>query len=112
MHSAYICVIFQVKDKKSPFLAVLTGFLILGKIQDGGQDGDHCFIDVKGLKQRHHPENIPHVDKKSKGFPRKAKTFRNTATYQQLIPPPPPPPPPPLYHGGGMNLRVGPRVKD
>ena len=35
MQSAYLCVIFHFKHKKSPFLAVLTRFLILGKIQDG-----------------------------------------------------------------------------
>ena len=34
---------FHVKHKKLLFLAVLTSFLILGKIQDGGQDGDHCW---------------------------------------------------------------------
>ena len=39
MQSAYLCVIFHVKHKKKPFLAVLTWFLILGKIQDG----DHCW---------------------------------------------------------------------
>ena len=27
---------------------------VLGKIQGGGQDGDHCG-DVRGLQQRHHP---------------------------------------------------------
>ena len=42
MQSTYLCVIFHVKYKKLIFLAVLTWFLILGKIQDGGQDGDHC----------------------------------------------------------------------
>ena len=30
-------------SKNSPFLVVLTWFLILGKIQDGGLDGDHCW---------------------------------------------------------------------
>ena len=30
-------------NKKSPSLAVLPWFLILGKIQDSGQDGDHCW---------------------------------------------------------------------
>ena len=33
MQSAYLCVIFHVKKKKLPFLAVYTWFLILGKIQ-------------------------------------------------------------------------------
>ena len=36
----FIYVLFlYVKHKKLPFLAVLTWFLILVKIQDGGQDG-------------------------------------------------------------------------
>ena len=35
VHSALKCVIFYVKHKKLTFLAVLTSFLILGKIQDG-----------------------------------------------------------------------------
>ena len=52
MQSAYACVIFHVKHKKLPFLAVLTWFLILGKIQDGGQDGDHCWW-------RHRPPAVP-----------------------------------------------------
>ena len=40
--------------------------------------------DVTGLQQRHHPKNIPHLVKKMKGFPLKAKSFQNTATYQEL----------------------------
>ena len=52
MQSAYLCVIFHVKHKKLPFLAVLTWFLLLGKIQDGGQDGDHCWW-------RHRPPAAP-----------------------------------------------------
>ena len=35
MQSAYFCVIFHHKHKKSPFFVVLTWFLILSKIQDG-----------------------------------------------------------------------------
>ena len=41
IQSAYLCVIFHVKHKKLLFLVVLTWFLILGKIQDGGQDSEH-----------------------------------------------------------------------
>jgi len=41
MQSAYLCVLLHVKHKKLPFIAVLTWYLILGKIQDGGQGGDH-----------------------------------------------------------------------
>ena len=43
MQNAYLCVIFHLKLKNFPFLALLTWFLILGKIQDVGQDGDHCW---------------------------------------------------------------------
>ena len=70
--------------------------------------------DVTGLHQCHHPQNIPHLLKKMKGFPLKVKSFQNTATYQKLgkgFHRPPPPPPRPLYHGGGMNMCVLPRVK-
>ena len=69
--------------------------------------------DVTGLHQRHHPQNIPHLLKKMKGFPLKVKSFQNTATYQKLREgvPSTPPPPRPLYHGGGMNMCVLPRVK-
>ena len=89
MQNAYLCVIFHVKNKKLPFLEVLTWFLILGKIQDGGQDGDYCWW-------RHHPYNIPHLVKKIKSFPLKVKSFQNTATYQKRwgggsIHTPPPP---------------------
>ena len=38
-----LCDILHVKHKKLPFIAILTLFLILGKIQDGGQDGEHCW---------------------------------------------------------------------
>ena len=38
MRSACLCVIFHLKHKKTPFLAVLAWFLILDKIQDV----DHC----------------------------------------------------------------------
>ena len=40
--STYLCVILHVKHKKLPILAFLTRFLIIGKIQGGGQDGDHA----------------------------------------------------------------------
>ena len=40
--------------------------------------------DVTGLQQRHHPCFILHLVEKIRGFPLKAKSFRNTATYQKL----------------------------
>ena len=55
MQSAYLCVIFHVKHKKLPFLAIfLTWFLTLGKIQDGGKMAT-IVGDVTGLQQRHYP---------------------------------------------------------
>ena len=70
--------------------------------------------DVTDLQQRHHPLNIPHFFEKINGFPLKAKSFGNTATYQKLqegIPLTPPPPTSSLYHSGGMTLRIRSRVK-
>ena len=59
---------------------------------------------VTGLQQRHHPQNTPHLVEKIKGFPLKAKSFRNTATNQKLQGGVPSTPPPlSLCHGGGMN---------
>ena len=52
MQSAYLSVIFHVKHKKIPFLAVLTWIQILGKIRYDGQDGDHCWW-------RHRPPAVP-----------------------------------------------------
>ena len=43
---------FTRQAQKIPFTAILTWFLILGKIQDGGQDGDHCCW-------RHGPPAVP-----------------------------------------------------
>ena len=71
--------------------------------------------DVTDLQQRHHPLNIPHFFEKINGFPLKAKSFRNTATYQKTlgrgtINPHPLPTSSSLYHSGGVTLRVRPRV--
>ena len=85
---------------------------ILGKSKIATIVGDV----TAGLQQRHHPQNIPPLVEKIKGFPLKAKSFRrNTASYQKLwgrVPSTPPPPPPatPLHHSGGMDLRVRLRV--
>ena len=43
IQSAYLCVILYVKHKQISFFAVLTWFLIHGKIKNRGQDGDHCW---------------------------------------------------------------------
>ena len=98
--------------KKSPFLTILTWFLILGKIQDCNQDGNHCWW-------RHRPPAAPPPIKytsscrEDERLSTKGKiSLQNTATYQKLWGwvPSTQSPPPPLYHGGGMNLLVRPRV--
>ena len=48
----YLCVIFPVQRKRLPFLTVLTWFIVIVKMQDGGQDGDHCWW-------RHRPPATP-----------------------------------------------------
>ena len=69
------------------------------------------FGDVTDLQQRPPIKYTSSCWEKIKGFPLKEKSFRNTAMYQKFkggggcsINPPP------LYHGGGMTLRVCPRV--
>ena len=65
----YLWVNFHVKHKKLPFLAVLTWFLILGKIQDGSQDGDHCWW-------RNRPPAAPPFIKYTSFLLRRSKAFQ------------------------------------
>ena len=77
--STYLCVILHVKHKKLPILAFFAGFLIIGKIQGGGQDGDQA-----SQASTTHKNNKPHPVKKIKDFPLKVKSIPITATYQKL----------------------------
>ena len=43
MQIAYLCVIFHVKHKTITISRGVNLILIFGKIQDGGQDGNHCW---------------------------------------------------------------------
>ena len=43
MQSSYLFVILHVKHKKLLIVTVFARFLILEKIQDGDQDGDHIW---------------------------------------------------------------------
>ena len=101
---------YMSSTKKLPFIGISTWFLILGKSKIATIAGEV----TAGLQQRHHPQNIPPLVEKIKGFPLKAKSFRNTATCQKLwgrVPSTTPPPPAtPLHHGGGMDLCVRLRV--
>ena len=105
--NAYLCVIYYVKRKKNHhFSRFKPDFKFLVKSKMATIVGE-----VIGLLQRPHPSNIPHLNTKIKGFPVKVYSFRNTATYTTLrgggggIHPHLP-----LYHGGGMNLRLRPRI--
>ena len=89
---------FSCQAQKLPFLAVSTCFLILGKIQDGGQGCDHyCWC--QGLQQGHHPWNIPHLVKKIKGFPPKVNRFEILQHIKNSRGLPQPPPPLPTTAG-------------
>ena len=101
IQSVYLCVILHVKHKNSPFIAILTWFLILGKIQDGGQDGDN-------FGRRHRPPTAPPTTKctyscwEDQRLSTEGKSFRNAAKYQKLLggvpsSTPATPPPPPLH---------------
>ena len=50
--SAYLCVFYMFSTLEFPLIAVFTRFLILGKIQDRGQECDHCWW-------RHRPSAAP-----------------------------------------------------
>ena len=106
MQSNYLCVILQIKRKKLLILNVFTWFLILYKIQDGSQDDDHVWWRHRPPAAPPPPKNIPHFVEKMKGFPLKAKSFRNTATYKKLKGGMVYQPVPLVPHGGGMTLRV------
>ena len=79
-----IYVLFLMSSTKHYHLIipVLICFLILGNIQDGVKVAT-IVADVTGLQQHHHSSH-PHLVEKMKGFPLKAKSFRNTATYQKF----------------------------
>ena len=106
IQSAYSCVTLHVKHKKLPFLAVFPWFLILSKIQDGSQDGDHC-------EWRHRPPAAAPCIKYTSSCwedQRLSAEGKIVAKYCNVTPGRGSiNPPPPLYHGGGMNLRVRPR---
>ena len=71
-----MCIFSCKAQKKKTFLAVLTWFLISGKIQGGGQNGDHCWWSHRP------PAAPPPLKYTSSCFSTKGKSFQNTATYQ------------------------------
>ena len=107
MLSGYLCVILHVKRIKLAFIAVLTYFVILCKIQDS----DH-FLVMSQTSSSATTHKIYLSCREDERLSTKAKSFRNTATYKILWGgvPSNSPPHPPFYHGGGMNSHVLPRV--
>ena len=110
-HAVFFYVLFfHVKHKKWLFLAVLTWFPILGKIQGGGQDGDHCWWrhrpaaappPIKHTPSCYEDQRLSTKGKIVSKFCNISKTPGRGSIH---------PSPPPLYHGGGMNLLVRARV--
>ena len=90
---------FTCQAPKSPFIVVLTWFLILGKIQGGGRDGDHWW-----WRKRPPAEQPPILLRRSEAFHCRQNRFQMLRR-GSLKPPPPPPPHSHthtgLYHGGG-----------
>ena len=78
MKSNYLCVILHVRRKQLLILPFFTRVVILEKSKMATMFGD-----VTDPQQRHHPQNIPHLVEKMKGFPLKANSFQKTATYKK-----------------------------
>ena len=106
--------LFHVNHKTLPFLAVLSWFLLLGKIQDGGQDGYHCWwghrppaapLPIKYTSPCWEEQRLSTKGKLVSKYCNKSKTPGRGSIH-------PLPFPPRLYHGRGMNLRVRPRVNN
>ena len=76
MESVYL---FHVRHKKYHFSRFQPDFQFLVKSKIATIVGD-----ITGLPQRHHPQNVPHLVKKIKGFPLKVESFQNTPTYRKL----------------------------
>ena len=98
------------KKNRLPFIVVLTWFLILGKIQDSGQDDDHCW-----WRQRP-PEASPSTKYTSSCWEGQrlstdGKIVSKYCNISKTLGRGSINPPSPLYHGGGMNVRVRSRVK-
>ena len=109
-----IYVLFYMSStKKLQCIAVFSWFLILGKVQGGVQDGDHCWWG-------HMPPAAPTPIKYTSSCWEDQRLFKQgkiVSKYSRIsktlgmgFHQPPPPPPSPLYYGGGKTLRVRPRA--
>ena len=93
---------FTCQAPKSPFIVVLTWFLILGKIQGGGRDGDHCW-----WRKRPPAEPPPILLRRSEAFHCRQNRFQMLKRGSLK----PPHPHPPIHtHKGLYHGRRGGRV--
>lgn len=96
-----LCVILHVKHKQLPIFSVLTWFIILGEIQDGGLDGKHVWWHYR-------PPAAPTPMKYTSSCGEDERLFTegiflgNTAAYQKLKKGASSTSPY-LYNGGGMT---------
>ena len=88
----------------------LTWFLILGKIQDGGQDGDYCWwrhsppaapLPIKYISSCREDQRLSTYGKIVSKYCNTSKTLGGWGGSIHPL----------SYHGGGMNLHLRPRVK-
>ena len=91
----------MLSSKKVPILAVFTRFLIIGKIQDGGQDGDRVRPPppIKCTSSRKEDQKLSSGGKIYSNYCNISKPLGRGSIC------------PLLNHGGDMTLRVCPRVK-
>ena len=113
MQSVYLCFIFHLEHKKKKKISIsrgLTWFLILGKIQDGGQDGDYCWwrhrppaapLPIQYISSFREDQRLSTKGKVVSKCCNTSKTLRGGGGSIHPL----------LYHGGGMNLHLRPRVK-
>ena len=111
MQSAYLCVMFHVKHNKNHHFSALTWLLILGEIQDCGQDGNHCWWShrpptapppIKYASSFREDKRLSTENKIVSQYCHKMKTLGGGVSISL---------PPTLYHDRGLNLRVRQRVK-
>ena len=84
LQSAYLCVILQIEHKNS-ILAVFTWNLANSWLNPRWRPRWWpCLVTLRASRSATTHKIIPHLVEKIKGFPLKAKSFWNTATYQKL----------------------------
>ena len=84
IQSAYLCVILKIGHKKS-ILAAFTWNLANSWLNPRWRPRWWpCLVTLRASRSATTHKIIPHLVEKIKGFPLKAKSFWNTATYQKL----------------------------